>query len=297
MQPIIRLGTIDKDIVEANPFVFKGELYRFEYIRYACFSRPYYRNDSGNSYFRIIRVRDGFEMPRFGFGLAMGIAYSDGDRVVVTAVADHKTVRPYLYQLESTDLISWTKPKEVFGGHEWRIHNSTICRNEDRYILSFECDHPEGNFCMRFLESDDLRSFKMIPDAIFRQKSGYTGGPIIRWFDGWFYIFYITGGYETRFDWNVARSRNLKDWESSARNPIMVSDDAEDKKLHPACILDDHEIEIMRNAKNINVSDMDFCEWQGRLEMIYTWGDQKGHEYYSLATCNATERQFCEQYF
>ena len=296
MKPIVRIGTIDQDIVEANPFVFKGELYRFEYIRYKCFSRPYHLNDTGNSYFRIIRVRDGLEMPRFGIGLAMGLAFSDGDRVVVTAVADNKTVRPYLYQLESTDLISWTEPKVFFGGPEWRIHNSTICRAGNGYVLSFECDHPEGNFCMRFLESSDLRSFRKIQGAIFRQKSGYTGGPIIRWFDGWFYMFFMSGDYETQFVWNVARSRNLKDWEPSKCNPIMVPDE-DDRKTHDKCVLNEQEIETMRLAKDANVSDMDFCEWQGRLEMIYAWGDQKGHEYYSLATCDATEQEFCEQWF
>ncbi len=296
LAPIRRLGVLDQDIVEANPVVFQGELYRFEYIRFACFSRPYHGNRLGNSYFRLVRVRDGAELPYFGFGLAMGVAYAAGERMVVTAVADHSTVRPWLYQIESTDLVHWSEPRRLFGGDGWRIHNSTICEAEPgRFVIGFECDHPAGRFCMRFLESRDLRSATLLPEALF--GPGWTGGPILRFHDGWFYIFYITGGYETRFVWNISRSRDLSHWESSPRNPILVPDDAEDKQIHPGCILDAEQLRQMRAARNINVSDMDFCEADGRLEMIYSWGDQHGHEYYALAACDATEAQFCRQYF
>ena len=73
---IQKTGTIDCDIVEANPVVWKGELLIFEYIRgvdnrgrQRC-----YFNNSNVSYFRFRNTTDNsFSLP-FGFGLPMGNA-------------------------------------------------------------------------------------------------------------------------------------------------------------------------------------------------------------------------------
>ena len=55
--------------------------------------------------------------------------------------------------------------------------------------------------------------------------------------------------------------------------------------------------EIVAAAKDINVSDHDFCEYGGKLLCSYSWGDQRGHEYLALAEADCTEREFCESYF
>jgi hypothetical protein len=46
---IIKLGTIDVDLVETTPIVFNDKLYRFEYVR-----KGYWNNKTGDSYFRFI---------------------------------------------------------------------------------------------------------------------------------------------------------------------------------------------------------------------------------------------------
>ena len=43
---IVKLGTIDTDIVEATPIVFKGKVYRFEWVR-----KDYHGNTLGVPYF------------------------------------------------------------------------------------------------------------------------------------------------------------------------------------------------------------------------------------------------------
>ena len=59
MIPHIRkLGTIDCDLVETTPVVFKGRLYRFEYVR----SR-YAGNTTGDSYFRFVDHESGASGP------------------------------------------------------------------------------------------------------------------------------------------------------------------------------------------------------------------------------------------
>ncbi len=50
MKPhITKLGTIC-DLVETTPVVFKGRLYRLEYVR-----QRYWNNDAGDSCFRVFR--------------------------------------------------------------------------------------------------------------------------------------------------------------------------------------------------------------------------------------------------
>lgn len=62
-----RLGTVAADIVEANPVVFGGRLYRFEYIRESNAG-----NTTGSSFFRFIDVASGRSTASFGRGLHMG---------------------------------------------------------------------------------------------------------------------------------------------------------------------------------------------------------------------------------
>lgn len=293
---IRRLGTIDWDIVEANPVVFRGELYRFEGIRWEGFSHPYHGNTERRSYCRMVRVADGWVSPPFGFGLHMGNAFVHGDRLYVTAVDDHKTVRPYLYIIETEDMVRWSAPRTIFGGPEWRIHNSTLCRTDaGKFVLGMECDHPAGLFAMFFAESDDLREFRYLPDALY--GPGYTGGPILRSFGEYCYLFYITGDYDSEFVLNVSRSRDLRRWTPSLCNPILRPDDAEDRKIYPGAIIPEAERRRMLAARNINVSDIDFCDWRGKLAINYSWGDQKGTEFLALAEADADERKFCESYF
>ena len=293
---IHRLGTIDRDIVESNVVVFKGELYRFEGIRWAGFSHPYYANIEKNSYCRLVRMRDNAILPPFGFGLHMGNAFVYNDKIYVTAVDDHKTIRPYLYLIVSDDLEHWSEPRKIFGGPGWRIHNSTLCpQSNGRFILGMECDHQAGLFAMFFAESDNLMEFRYLPGAL--HGPGYTGGPILRSFGEYFYLFFITGGYESEFVLNITRSKDLCNWEMSELNPIMKPDDAEDKKLYPGVEFSKEELARMQQTRNINVSDMDFCEWNGKLVFNYSWGDQKGVEFLALAEVEATERNFCENYF
>ena len=51
------------------------------------------------------------------------------------------------------------------------------------------------------------------------------------------------------------------------------------------------------NAKNLNNSDMDFCEWQGRLVINYSWGNQQGVEHLAEAIYDGNEAQFLRGWF
>ena len=59
-RPLIeKIGTVELDLTEVNPVVFKGRLYRFEYIRGNETTTPYYGNELGHAYSRFVDCETG----------------------------------------------------------------------------------------------------------------------------------------------------------------------------------------------------------------------------------------------
>ena len=81
-KPAIRkLGTIDCDMVETTPVVFRGKVYRFEWVR-----GRYLPNTGCVPYFRFIDHETGEATPAFAKGHIFGSAFVVGDTVYVTGV-------------------------------------------------------------------------------------------------------------------------------------------------------------------------------------------------------------------
>ena len=51
------------------------------------------------------------------------------------------------------------------------------------------------------------------------------------------------------------------------------------------------------NAVDANNSDIDFCEWQGRLVINYSWGNQQGVEHLAEAVYDGSLAQFLRGWF
>ena len=292
---IRKLGTVDCDIVEANPVVWQGRLLRFEYIRAKDDNKGYYANRTGNSYFRFVDQQSGEILPAFGHGLHMGNAFVWKNRMIVTAVEDWGKSR--FYQLESDDLVNWSSPRVILENPSWKGYNTTLCRADDCFILAFELGAPaelvKVPFTMFFARSADLKTWEVIPDAVFGQDI-YTGGPMLRYFDGFFYFFYLDGSYEKGFNTCVARSKDLKKWQWSSKNPVLPYSE-DDRKLFET--FTPSLKKYIAGAENINASDLDMCEFDGVLEMVYSWGNQRGTEFLARAQADMTEKDFCEYFF
>lgn len=50
-------------------------------------------------------------------------------------------------------------------------------------------------------------------------------------------------------------------------------------------------------AVNRNNSDIDFCEYKGRVVVNYSWGNQQGVEHLSEAVFDGTESEFLKAWF
>ena len=218
-RPIIKkLGTIDCDLVEATPVVFKGKLYRFEYVRIG-----YETNQTGDSYFRFINHETGEASPSFAKGYHLGSAFVEKDTVYVTGVNIWDGERIEMFA--SVDLKHWNS-WTILNLPNYGVFNTSLCKAENRFVLMYELGKPEDEvgkrFTARFATSKNLRNWEITPRNCNYSKDRYTAPHCLRYYDGYFYNFYLEAskGYETR----VVRSKDLVNWQTSPLNPVLPID-------------------------------------------------------------------------
>lgn len=291
-RPLIRkLGTIDLDLVETTPVAFQGRLWRFEWVRQGT-GQQYWNNLRQTNYFRFRDPATGEVTSAFADGHEFGSAFVEGDTIYVTGTQGRNRINLFTSQ----DLKTWETWPVVNDGR-YGIYNTSLCKAGDGYVLMFEIDKPADEagvaFTARFARSPDLRTWTLTPPECNYAKDRYTAPHCLRWREGWFYDFYLEArnGYEMR----VVRSRDLIHWEPSPLNPVL-SASPEDKRIANAALNDSQRARIA-SAVNLNNSDIDFSEWQGRLTINYSWGNQQGVEHLAEAVYDGTLDQFLHGWF
>jgi len=290
-RPIIRkLGTIDYDMVETTPVVYKGRLLRFEYVR------PHYRGSSSDSTcFHFRDVLTGETTPPFAAGFHLGCAHVEGETVYAYGVERWGASRVHVFH--SDDLANWHSDVALdLPG--WEIFNTSVCKADGRYVMAFEISGPPEEagvrFTMHFAESDDLIHWKRIPDCVFH-KERYTACPTIRFLDGQYYMIYLECYPGRIYQPHIARSRRLRYWEQSPFNPFLTVS-PEDKIIDNADFTDEVRARVAA-AANCNNSDVDLCEFEGKVIIYYAWGNQLGIEFFAHAVYDGTMRELFLGFF
>ena len=289
-RPLVRkLGTIDSDLVETNPVVFGGKLYRFEYVR-----PQYWANSTGDSYFRFVDHASWATSAPFAAGHHMGCAFVDGETAYVSAVPYWDAERIDIFA--SRDLVSWRTwaALELPG---YGLFNTSICRTDGGYMMMFEVGRPPSvcgvRFTARFAFSRDMRRWDTTaPDCTYA-RDRYTAPHCLRFVDGWYYNFYLEAADE--YEQRVVRSRDLVHWQSSPLNPVLRASDDDRRIANPLLLAALRE--RVASAVDINNSDIDFCEWEGRVVLNYSWGSQLGVEHLAEAWYDGGEAEFLRAWF
>lgn len=289
---IKKLGTLDSDMVETAPVMFKGRLYRFESVR-----DNYRANRSGKSYFRFIDVASGKSTAEFAQGFHLGCAYVEGDTAYVFDVDrwGGSTVTGF----QSKDLQAW-EPCATLTLPNWGLYNTSVCKADGRYVMAVEVgEAPDGmvgeRFTIFFAESKDLVKWKLLPPECAYSKEKYAACPTLRHVDGHFYMIYLEARPGPRYESHIVRSQNLIRWESSRLNPVLAAS-REDKAIANAH-LGQEQRQAIAAAKNINNSDVDLCEYEGRTVIYYSWGNQQGKEQLAEAAYDGTLSSFLRGFF
>jgi len=298
---IKKLGTIDLDVVEATPVVFRGKVYRFEWCRKSTLFEKQgdaHPREIKRNYFHFRDRETGRTTPPFAEGYIFGSAFVHGDTVYVTGTSSEMGWTGRRVQMfTSKDLKSWdSHPALDLKG--FGICNTSICKAGDKFVMMFEIHKPVEQagvkFTARFAISEDMREWTVTPPQCVYAKGRYSAPHALRYLDGYYYDFYLearSGSYETC----VVRSKDLIRWEPSPLNPVLRAS-ADDRKIHNPQI-DQAGRRRVAAAKNINNSDIDFCEHRGRLIINYSWGDQQGTEHLAEAVYEGTLAQFLQGWF
>jgi alpha-L-fucosidase len=290
-RPVIRkLGTIDCDLVETTPIVFRDKLYRFEWVR-----KSYRKNRLQKDHFRLVARDSGQATRTFAEGYIFGSAYVEDGTIYVTGTYKSRE-GDHIRMFRSEDMKEWDS-WIVFDQPGFGIFNTSLCKAGPEYVLMFEIDKPADQagaaFTARFLKSRDLCRWELTPPECNYAKDRYTAPHCLRYLNGWFYDFYLEAhnGYETR----LVRSRDLIHWEPSPLNPVLRASDEDKLIANPR--LTEEERRRIGEARNINNSDIDFSEFEGKLVINYSWGNQQGIEFLAEAVYDGTEADFLRAWF
>lgn len=291
-KPLIKkMGTIDCDMVETTPVVFHDRLYRFEYVR-----GNYKPNQTGDSYFRFIDVNSGQPTPSFAAGYHLGSAHVQDNTVFVYGV--NAWGGSELRVFWSNDLENW-QSQIALNLPGWEIFNNSVCKDEEQYVMAFEIGAPPeetgARFTIRFAESSDLIHWRLTPSECVYSKDRYTACPALRFLDGYYYMIYLEARPGPTYESHIVRSQDLVHWQSSPLNPIMEF--SEEDKIIANPKLTASQRSLITQEVNINNSDVDLCEFDGRTIIYYCWGDQEGIDFLAYAVYEGTLDGFFLGYF
>ncbi len=283
-RPLInKLGTVAIDRVEHSPVVFQGQLYLFH----------------GRGDFHFVNLNTGEKSPQMAPGYAFGNAFVDGDTMIVSC----SKVGPAVYLFTSRNLKDWSSRKAFDLPEGFKVYNTSICRDDQGYMMMFEIGEPPefagARFTAMFARSKDLKHWNVLPPECNYAKDRYTAPHALRYLDGWYYDFYLElnrPDYDPYgFEMCVVRSKDLIGWEPSPLNPVLRPSEDDRKIANPE--LSEAARQRIATAKNINNSDIDFCEYQGHVEIFYSWGNQRGVEHLARAVYAGTLEQFLRGWY
>ena len=260
---------------EVTPFVFKDRFYRIENFKRA--------EDLPGTPLTEMFHEDGFRIrdiekdcvisvPLLNHYFATAFVWQEK---VYIFCGDYEWDRPWwhirkIQMICSSDLITWSKPKTVVEAEKAEsMFNISICHNGDKFIMLYETDDKRWpKFTFKFCESDNLTDWHLIKDALYGTDK-YVGGPAMYFVDGYYYVTYVNFVGKNSLDNNcydtrIARSKDLFNWEDASCNKPFIEFDSS-RKTAP---------EHYPDAWEINASDAEMHEWQGKTIVYFNGGDQ-----------------------
>lgn len=297
---IKKLGTLKVNYVEATPFVFKGELMMFEWVR----ADSWAHNGVEKGYYHIINMETGKEYKPFAFEHAFGSAYCEDDTVYVHGIRGGDGWTNQIDLFVSKDLENWEMKPAITLPEDICAFNTSVCKGKDGYIMAIEVGTREGkheffgcNFTLIFAKSTDLINWELLPlEETMYKKDTYTACPSIRYYNDYYYIVNLESAPFERWIPYIVRTKDFITYEVGDINPFMTPDD-DDKKLINPDSFTEQEKEQVFNAFDCNNSDIDFCDYKGKTVIVYSWGNQMGTEFLALAEYDGSLCELLESHF
>ena len=239
---------IRRDMCEVAPVVWKGRLHHL------FSARPASGGTREDYWLSLVDAGSGHEVARFATGHSLASAYvRDGVFYAFASRFENQNWND-VTMFKSSDLKNWESRVVIAQEPAEHLFNSSVAGCPSGFIMAYETNDPKWPpFTIKFARSKELETWEKVPDAALG-RDRYAACPALRFADGHYYVLYLEHR-EPRwfFQTYVARSRDLKNWESSAANPVLTPDAIDD---------------------GINASDPDLVEFGGKAFLYYAVGDQ-----------------------
>lgn len=253
---------------------------------------------------------DGIRYPPFGERTDYFYeACAEGETVHVFAADRHR-----IWHYSSDDLTHWDRRIAVLFPENFKLHNTAVAKDgEGRYVMAIEAaaaDGPEGTpravpnpyigafFTEFFAVSRDLETWDLMSFDRAYTKERYNACPAMVFQDGFFYMICLEELPCVRYAPYIYRTKDFEAWEVSVYNPILVPGE-EDRHPKKGCehLFTEEEIRKAAVHMNINNSDVDLCEHEGKVYLVYATGNQLSESYSAEAVFDGTMKEFLEAYF
>ncbi|OHB53704.1 MAG: hypothetical protein A2Y12_15140 [Planctomycetes bacterium GWF2_42_9] len=316
-RPVIkRLGAVETDSLIC-PFVFNGRLYRLEHrlpqyygVRISdCASDAEF---FGHARACIVDHETGEMVAEPNTrGFVMPNVFVDGQTVYVLATDFMTPSPPYGRTVRvwaTKDLKKWEQWTALKLLKEWMVGSVSVCKKGDEFYMAMEVTGPVEEvgvgFTARFAKSKDMKNWELLGDEYVYGKERSVCPHFLRYLDGFFYLFYLESGkWEggSGYVTNVARSRDLVNWQESVFNPVLCPSE-EDKQIANKRLTADKQAYVKNGGRlgqaHINNSDMEFTEHNGRVIIGYMCGAQTlEYGFIAEAVYEGTEAQFLRAWF
>lgn len=312
-QPKIKkLGAI-KMGMEQTPVMFKGHPVIVESMAPDAVC--------DKQYIRSRNLETGEISAPFGIEYYFASAFVDGDTLYAFATSRHDDKPLTMYETENEeswhdprgghevrmfktkDLITWEE-KDIISCPDRRLWNTSVCKGDGKYVMAIEVSHEEGFdipeigvwFTSFFAVSSDMENWTMMPDKYSYTASRYNACPCLRYSNGYFYMICLEALPCTRYAPYIYRTKNFEDWEVGFHNPMMMWSD-EDRIPKEGAVFTPAELDILENALNINCSDIDLFEYEGKTHIYYANGDQMTYSALCEAESDLPLDEFLEAFF
>ena len=214
-----------------------------------------------------------------GFGFPSAIV-RDGKMNVFATLDSKNDWTQDVYRFWSEDLTEWQRELVVARDGGEHLFNTSVCRYEDGYVMTYESNVPQ-QWCWKFARSTDLSRWEKLDGLVFLGYPEHpnAGNPIIRYVKPYYYVVFGYGPVPGQHGWltGAARSRDLVTWQMSPKNPILEAPRGGDEGR--------------------NNTDADLAELDGRTHVFYATGDQSTWGEIREAVYPGTMREFFESCF
>lgn len=204
---------------------------------------------------------------------------------------------------KTTNLKDWEE-RDIISCPDRRLWNTSVCRGDGKYVMAIEVRGKDGFFVPQigkgftsfFAESYDMENWTMMPDDCSYTPERYNACPTLRYANGYYYMICLESLPCTRYAPYIYRTKNFEHWEVGFHNPMMMWSD-EDRIPKEGAVFSPEDLELLQTGLNINCSDLDLFELDGKTHIYYANGDQMTYSFLCEAVCDLPLDDFLEAFF